>query len=648
MSPPFPIAATTNPRPGDTVQSVRNELIGYIDLLAPNFPVPQSQGGTGNAAGSGLYTALNNSAARSLLSKVQAIAAPTMILSPRAVFTDTARSTIAVNGQLVAGMQDISGSGIVGTQATAAKQPFLRSTGISHSLPGLDFSSSTGKLMTGAGAFAAAAGFSGGFTAYTVAQCPLPPAGTQVLGWGLSASNFYGILNDGTVRGSFNGANVGFIPDLTDLSGVYVASWNGVTGTIGINGRYLSGAAAGSVPVTGDFTVANLAAGGFAWSTGVVGDTWLFPGVHTQAQMDAIGALLAQDSGMALPSFLAIGTSLTLGQGLATPATMNHAAQAFSAIGGNSSNALYKNFGQGGESVVAMIADVAFAPRNRTGYVSIARGTRNTLLVEGSTNDMAASGLDLSAQTALNNMQTLLNLYANSATKIVVETVAPRTASNAGPNFESRRQVYNTGLLNLAANTLNCVVSDVGGPASPIGTVASLSNTALYQGDQIHWTEQGQAVAAEIDAQALAGVSASPFSGAPINVKLAPSGTPDGYGRVVAQAAANALIADYTVGGVDESFLISANVNVTASTLHSFGITCAYTDETNTAQTLNLDFLQLAGTRVALITNTTGVGPYSSSAQHIRCKAGSRIVIASTGTFTTVTYNAEGQITRVD
>lgn len=116
-------------------------------------------------------------------------------------------------------------------------------------------------------------------------------------------------------------------------------------------------------------------------------------------------------------------------------------------------------------------------------------------------------------------------------------------------------------------------------------------------------------------------------------------------GRVTAQTAAVASVATYTVGSSDASFRVSGNVNVTTSTAHSFTVTCTYTDETNSARTLTLGFTQLAGaTIISSITNVTGAGPYVGLTYGIRCKAATTITFATTGTFTTVTYNAEGRL----
>lgn len=124
--------------------------------------------------------------------------------------------------------------------------------------------------------------------------------------------------------------------------------------------------------------------------------------------------------------------------------------------------------------------------------------------------------------------------------------------------------------------------------------------------------------------------------------------TIQGAGSAVAQTAA-ATFATYTVGASDADFLVSSNVLVTTSTAHSFTVTCAYTDEGNTARTLTLTFSQLAGTFITAITNVTGAGPYEGVPLHIRAKASTAITIASAGggTYTTVSYNGRGVITKL-
>lgn len=118
-------------------------------------------------------------------------------------------------------------------------------------------------------------------------------------------------------------------------------------------------------------------------------------------------------------------------------------------------------------------------------------------------------------------------------------------------------------------------------------------------------------------------------------------------GRHTAQTAAKASVATYTVGSADSSFDVSANVLVTTSTVHSFTATVAYTDEGNTARTVTMQFSTLAGAFVTAMTNAQGAVPYAGVPLRIRAKAATAITIATTGTFTTVTYNVEGKITQV-
>lgn len=120
-------------------------------------------------------------------------------------------------------------------------------------------------------------------------------------------------------------------------------------------------------------------------------------------------------------------------------------------------------------------------------------------------------------------------------------------------------------------------------------------------------------------------------------------------GRALAQVAAVASIAALTVGASDASYLVSCNVLVTTSTTHSFTVTVAYTDESNAARTLTLPVSQLTGTLITAITNVTGAGPYEGAPVLIRCKAATTITIATAagGTYTSVTYSAEGSLVQV-
>lgn len=117
-----------------------------------------------------------------------------------------------------------------------------------------------------------------------------------------------------------------------------------------------------------------------------------------------------------------------------------------------------------------------------------------------------------------------------------------------------------------------------------------------------------------------------------------------GTGRSTAQTAAVASVTTYTVGAADGSFVVLANANITAFVAGTFNVQVAYTDETNTAQTLTLNFSSLTGTLGVALAAT---GPFEGIPAHIRCKASTSITIKTTGTFTSLTYNVEGLITQL-
>lgn len=115
-------------------------------------------------------------------------------------------------------------------------------------------------------------------------------------------------------------------------------------------------------------------------------------------------------------------------------------------------------------------------------------------------------------------------------------------------------------------------------------------------------------------------------------------------GRSIAQTAAVASVSTYTCGAADGSFLISANANITTFVAGTFNVTVAYTDETNTARTLTLNFSNITGT---LGISLAAAGPFEGIPAHIRVKASTAITIATIGTFTSLTYNVEGYITQI-
>jgi hypothetical protein len=92
----------------------------------------------------------------------------------------------------------------------------------------------------------------------------------------------------------------------------------------------------------------------------------------------------------------------------------------------------------------------------------------------------------------------------------------------------------------------------------------------------------------------------------------------------------------------DRTYEVGGYIRPTIATTHAFTMTCTYTDEGGTVRTLTLAFTLVAGVSlISSIANANGTVPYIGMPQRIRCKKGTTIVFATTGTFTTVTYNAE-------
>lgn len=116
-------------------------------------------------------------------------------------------------------------------------------------------------------------------------------------------------------------------------------------------------------------------------------------------------------------------------------------------------------------------------------------------------------------------------------------------------------------------------------------------------------------------------------------------------GRQTAQVGAVGSVATFTPAA-DGTFEVSANVLITTATNHTFTVTVTYTDEGNTARTVTMTFRLVASptTLTTSIVNANGAVPYQGDILHIRAKAATSITIATTGTFTTVTYNVEGLI----
>jgi len=114
-------------------------------------------------------------------------------------------------------------------------------------------------------------------------------------------------------------------------------------------------------------------------------------------------------------------------------------------------------------------------------------------------------------------------------------------------------------------------------------------------------------------------------------------------GRATAQVAANANVLTYTVGASDGSFEYAVVVTLTTAGSANFVVTATFTDESNTVRANVVDLQNGA----SLVASVTSAGQYCGTVRQIRAKAGTTIVIATTGTFTSAVYNVEALIKQV-
>jgi len=108
------------------------------------------------------------------------------------------------------------------------------------------------------------------------------------------------------------------------------------------------------------------------------------------------------------------------------------------------------------------------------------------------------------------------------------------------------------------------------------------------------------------------------------------------HARLTGQTAAVATVLSVPVGGSDCTFLVSANANVTSYTSGTLQVKVVYTDETNTSNTVTLQGHFTSGYGV----NVTGTGAFEVNPIQIRAKAGTNVVVETTGTLVII-YNVE-------
>lgn len=275
--------------------------------------------------------------------------------------------------------------------------------------------------------------------------------------------------------------------------------------------------------------------------------------------------------------------------------------------------------GSGTGSFAATLTNSAVIGKVLTGYVSGAgtvAATDTILQAIQKLNGNDATNANLTGVITSVGNATSIASQTGTGTKFVVDTSPTLVTPNIGVATATS---INKVTITQPATSATLTVAD--------GKTLTSSFNATFNGADQTFTGSGTAVTTfPNENSTLAGVV--------------------GSDRAVAQTAAKTL-ATYTLGAADASFLVSANVLVTTSTTHAFTVTVSYTDEGNTARVLTLQFSSLAGAFVTSIANAAGAVPYEGSPVHIRCKASTTIIVASTGTFTTVTYNIEERIVKL-
>jgi hypothetical protein len=125
-------------------------------------------------------------------------------------------------------------------------------------------------------------------------------------------------------------------------------------------------------------------------------------------------------------------------------------------------------------------------------------------------------------------------------------------------------------------------------------------------------------------------------------------GVPSIYsvGSVSATTGTIAALCTMTVGASDGDFEVGGNIAVNTATTHNFTMACLYTDAAGTTRTATLTFALVAGTLTTAVTAANGTVPYMGISQRIHAKKTTVITVLTTGTVTTVNYDATANITQ--
>lgn len=187
------------------------------------------------------------------------------------------------------------------------------------------------------------------------------------------------------------------------------------------------------------------------------------------------------------------------------------------------------------------------------------------------------------------------------------------------------------GALAWAGNFLNVGVVTNGGTARVVRLISPATGASVLLAPN------------GVDAYAFGTSGATIFGG----VTSVGKGVPAIYaaGSALATTGAIAALCTMTVGASDGQFEVGGTVDITTATTHAFTMACAYTDPGGIARSATLSFTLVAGgALVTVMTAANGTVPYMGISQRIRVKRTTVITVLTTGTLTTVTYDATANI----
>lgn len=117
-------------------------------------------------------------------------------------------------------------------------------------------------------------------------------------------------------------------------------------------------------------------------------------------------------------------------------------------------------------------------------------------------------------------------------------------------------------------------------------------------------------------------------------------------GQTAACVAGTNPVATFTPSA-DGTFIISANVLITTRTTFNFTVNIVFTDETNTPRSVPLNFSGVSNSVGSGLADINTDPVYCGIPSRIRAKGGTAISVVTTGTFTSVVYNIDADITQV-